>query len=147
MKKFLFSLVFMGLSLALVDVLAQCNQFTKKQCIPELSKAGFTHNGQFNSVDLAPGESAELDFPMLAGMDYKIVVCGDAKLGKLQFVVKDKKGNLVFDNKDRDFIGYWEFKSESTQTVSMEVIVPDKKKNPNGISIQGCVSVVIGYKS
>jgi hypothetical protein len=147
MKKFLLTLLFFVPAALILDVVAQCNQFTKKECMPELTKSGFTHNGQFNSVDLAPGESAELDFPMLAGMDYKVVVCGDAKLGKLQFIVKDKKGNLVFDNKDREFINYWEFKSETTQPVSMEVIVPSKKKSPNDIAVQGCVSVVIGYKS
>jgi hypothetical protein len=147
MKKFILSLSLVALSMAVVDVVAQCNQFTKKECLPELSKTGFTHNGQFNSVNLAPGESAELDFPMLAGMDYKIVVCGQPKLGKLQFLIKDQKGKVVFDNKDRDMINSWEFKAESTQTVNLEVIVPAKKKSPNEISNDGCVSVIIGYKS
>jgi hypothetical protein len=124
---------------------AQCHSFTKKECLPQLKP--FTHNGQYNSVELAPGETAELQVTFFTGMDYKIAVCTQKSVGDhLIYKVMDSKNKVVFNNEEHNNAMVWEFQVESTQTMTIEVTAPPRKKNPNGLSNSGCASVMIGFK-
>lgn len=95
--------------------MAQCNQFAKKSCMPELNP--FTHNGQLNITPMAPGEEAELDLTFYSGMSYKLLVCAQEILGKAQFQVYDNKNKIVFDNKDHNFAKSWEFEVDRKSVV------------------------------
>lgn len=123
---------------------AQCNQFAKKSCMPEL--APFTHNGQLNIQQMAPGEEAELDLTFYSGMSYRLLICSQESIGKAQFQVYDNKNKLVFDNKDHNFTKLWEFEVQSTQQMKVVVIIPKAAKASNDISKVGCAAVLVGFK-
>ena len=123
---------------------AQCNQFAKKTCMPELNP--FTHNGQLNIQQMAPGEEAELDLTFYSGMSYRLLICGQDILGKAQFQVYDNKNKLVFDNKDHNYAKFWEFEVASTQQMKVVVIIPPAAKASNDISKVGCAAVLVGFK-
>ena len=62
--------------------------------MPELNP--FTHNGQLNIQQMAPGEEAELDLTFYSGMSYRLLICCQDAIGKAQFQVFDNKNKLVF---------------------------------------------------
>jgi hypothetical protein len=124
--------------------MAQCNQFAKKSCMPELNP--FTHNGQLNIQQMAPGEEAELDLTFYSGMSYKLLICAQEILGKAQFQVYDNKNKMVFDNKDHNYAKFWEFEVASTQQMKVVVIIPPAPKAANDLSKTGCAAVLVGFK-
>jgi hypothetical protein len=140
--KILFSLFLIAGTAGISE--AQCNQFAKKTCMPELNP--FTHNGQLNIQQMAPGEEAELDLTFYSGMSYRLLICCQDAIGKAQFQVFDNKNKLVFDNKDHNFAKFWEFEVASTQQMKVVVIIPPAPKTSNDLSKTGCAAVLVGFK-
>ncbi len=144
MKKALYSLLFFTLLAgAPMQSHAQCKSFTKKHCIPNLTP--YVYNGQLNSAVLSEGDVAELLLTFYADQDYRVQVCGHPALGNIQFQVFDTEENLIFDNAKKDYVKYWDFKSNSTQQLIVRVTVP-QENNRSGMVQTGCVSILVGFK-
>ena len=124
-----------------VNSFSQCKGFVKKQ-IPKLSP--FIHNGQINSSVLLSGDHAELTLTFYSGQNYRILVTGQETLGNVFFVVRDAGKNQIFSSKDQKS-DYWDFTVESTQQLTIEVMVPDVDA-PSGLVPSGCVSILVGFK-
>ena len=122
---------------------SQCKNFVKKQCMPRM--APFTHNGQLNSATLMEGETAELQMTFYSGQNYRILVCAEDALGKTQFVLLDGDHKTVFNSKDNGFPSFWDFNVNSTQQLTIQVVIP-KSSSPNAIVKSGCVTVLAGFK-
>jgi hypothetical protein len=122
---------------------AQCKSFTKDVCMPKL--APYVYNGQLNNAVLSEGDIAELMLVFYKGQDYRIVVCGEKQLGKINFKLKDANGKTVFTNTDHNMINHWDFNIKSTQQLTVEVSVPQTSKDKNYKS--GCVSILVGFLS
>lgn len=133
-------LVFFSVALS-SNANAQCNGFTKKKCMPTL--APYIHNGQLNSTTLMAGETAELLMTFYSGQDYRISVCGQDQLGKVQFNLLDVNKKLLFSNKDHSLATTWDFNVKSTQQIIVEVIIPEVK---SALAPSGCVAVLVGFK-
>src|ERR1051326_4171673 len=116
---------------------AQCKGFVKKQ-IPKL--APFIHNGQINSSVLLSGDHAELTLTFYSGQTYRIMVGAQETLGDVYFVMKDASKSQLFSSKDQGKFDYWDFTVESTQQLTIEVMVPDADA-PSGLVPSGCVSI------
>lgn len=144
MKKFSSLLLILLAGVSGYYVLAQCNSFNKKTCMPELKE--YTHNGQYNSTVLSPGETAELEMNLFSDNDYRIVVCGQEVLGDLMYKITDESGKVIFDNKDHQMTKMWDFSVQSTQKLTIEVTVPQGKKSANELTVSGCASVLVGFK-
>lgn len=141
MKKAIVLIVF-----ALVGVItanAQCNNFTKKKCIPSL--APYIHNGQLNSTSLAVGETAELDLTFYAGQEYRILVCGQEIFKDVKFKLKDRNDKELFNSEGKSE-KFWDFKINSTQQLKLEVTTVGDDQNKTGLAEAGCVSVLVGFK-
>ncbi len=121
--------------------LSQCKSFTKDVCIPKLNP--YIYNGQLNSAQLNEGDVAELMLTFYSNQDYRIAVCGQNNLGKIQFNLLDVQRNLIFSNKDHNFSDTWDFTSNSSQQLIIEIIVPEGA-NPEKIE-SGCVSILVGF--
>ncbi|MGQ1911665.1 hypothetical protein ACT3CE_18030 [Marinifilum sp. RC60d5] len=122
---------------------AQCNEYTKKECIPLLSP--YTFNGQLNNAVLSQGETAELQLTFYKDQEYRILVKGEANLDKLQFQLFDTDYNLLYDNSDEDFIELWDFMVESTDDFIIRILVPE---NSNKTKLEsGCVSILVGFRA
>ena len=122
---------------------AQCKSFVKKQ-VPKLSP--FIHNGQINSSVLLSGDHAELTLTFYSGQTYRIMVGAQEILGDVYFVMKDASKGQLFSSKEQGKkADYWDFTVESTQQLTIEVMVPDNDA-PSGLVPSGCVSILVGFK-
>lgn len=128
--------------LPFADASAQCKGFVKKQ-IPKL--APFIHNGQINSSVLLSGDHAELTLTFYSGQTYRIMVGTQETLGDVFFVLKDAGKTQIFSSKDQGKFDYWDFTVESTQQLTIEVMVPEADA-PSGLVPSGCVSILVGFK-
>jgi hypothetical protein len=123
--------------------LAQCNEYTKKECIPQLNP--YTFNGQLNNAVLSQGETAELQLTFYKDQEYRVLVKGEDQLGKIQFQLFDTEYNLLYDNADEDHTSLWDFMVESTDDFIIRVLVPENIKTQEMES--GCVSILIGFRA
>ncbi len=122
---------------------SQCKNFVKKHCLADLEP--FVYDGQLNSAILTEGDIAELLLTLYAGQDYRILVCGQEILGDIEFNLFDTNRNLIFSNKDHDFTTNWDFKSNSTQQLIVQVIVP-KQESSSSMLHNGCIAILKGFK-
>lgn len=138
-KLFLLTSIFIGLQ---TNTFAQCKTFTKNDCKPKLSP--YIYNGQLNSAVLNEGDIAELMLTFYSNQDYRIVVCAAEELGPVEFKLLDNSGNEIFSNKNHDLIDFWDFHTNSTQQLTVEVMVPESDDEQK-LSNSGCVSILVGF--
>lgn len=141
MKIFGFLLAFV--MLGTFSVFSQCKGFTKKECVPLIKP--FTYNGQLNMAVLNPGDVAELVITFYKGQDYRLFICSQDNLGKVEFKLLDSDRNTLFYNKDHDFVNHWDFHSNATQQLIVQVRVPQVEEEV-AVTASGCVSILIGFK-
>ncbi len=123
------------------NVQAQCKTFIKNECKPKLDP--YIYNGQLNSAVLNQGDIAELMLTFYSNQDYRIVVCND-NLGDVTFRLLDIEGKELFTNADHGYTDTWDFSTNSTQLLTVEVSVPENTTNDETKS--GCVSILVGFK-
>lgn len=122
---------------------SQCRNIAKK-CLPEL--APYIYTGQLNTAEMAEGETAELGITFYSGQEYRIIICSSSVLGDIRFNILDKDRKLVFANKDHNNARSWDFKVNSTEEYTIEIIVPAGKGKTSGIANMGCVAILTGFK-
>jgi len=142
MKKLLLLSIFTIVGLSAINA-QSCRKFTKQECIPSLTP--YIHNGQLNSAVLFPGDIADIQLTFYSGQDYRIIVCNDEGLGDVSFKVLDLERNELYDSKSGEE-NIFDFKVASTQQLIVEVMVPEGS-NTHDIDFQGCVSILVGFKS
>jgi hypothetical protein len=124
------------------NALGQCKSFTKKKCMPDLMP--YVHNGQMNTINLFPGETATLKVAFYSGQDYRIISCAHPILKEVYFQVKTSDGNVVYNSKDKKS-QVWDLKVVSTQELTIDVFA-EKEDAPNSMAQSGCVAVLVGFK-
>jgi hypothetical protein len=120
---------------------AQCKTFNKNVCTPKLDP--YIYNGQLNSASLSEGDVAELMLTFYSNQDYRLVVCGVPELGKIMFRLIDMEGKEIFSNKDHNYIDKWDFHTNSTQQLLVEISVPETSTGQ--LAKSGCVSILVGF--
>lgn len=141
-KALLLSAIF---SLAVTsDIVSQCSKtWVHKKCVPKISP--FIHDGNTNSVLLKEGQTTESVLTFYSGQDYRILVCAEETLENVTFTVSDMTGKVLFDSKQHDNTDFWDFKVKTT--TEMRVVVDAGKNEGGDGSAQGCVSILVGFKS
>jgi len=143
MKKILFTILTLSVFLgATQQASAQCKKFTKQECLPNLKP--YTYNGQLNSAILGEGDIAELLLTFHKGQKYRIAVCNQEIIGDVQFKIFDTKKNLIFDKAKNTDQSYWDFLSNSTQQLIIQITVPEESPK-NEIIKTGCVTILVGF--
>ncbi len=144
MKKFLPHILTLTLLLAInLTADAQCKGFAKKLCKLELT--GYIHDGNYHAAILTEGEEAELYKTFYSGQNYRLAICGSETLPAIEFQVVDAYKNVLFDNRQHNMTGTWDFKLESSQQLKIVVKVPvsaQKSEFPNS----GCVAIMFGFQ-
>ena len=131
-------LIFSGLS-----VNGQCKAFAKKTCLPELE--AYTHDGNYHAALLVEGEEAELFKTFYSDMEYRLAVCGEETLSRIEFIVLDANKNVLYTNKDNNYSRTWDFKLQSSQ--QLRVIIKVNSTAQQGLApASGCVSIMFGFK-
>ena len=114
---------------------SQCKSVVKEG-IQKLSP--YTHNGQVNSVTLKEGKPAEVHLSFYKGLYYKLQISSEKSLGKVNFRVLDENKNEVFNSTTEAKADFWNFYSNSSQELVIELIPSEPKK--------GCVAVLVGMQ-
>ncbi len=123
---------------------AQCKNFAKKICKQEL--APYIHDGNFNAAILTEGEDAELFKTFYAGQEYRISICCEETLKKVEFKILDVEKKLLYTNANNNYSTSWDFKVEATQQLIIVVKIPSDEKNAD-IPTSGCVAIMFGLKT
>ncbi len=122
---------------------AQCKNFTKKQCLTELS--GYTGNGQYNGAVMFEGEEATLVQTFYSGKEYRLFVCAHPAISdSLFFEVRDYRKAMIFSSRAKSTKSF-DFSVESTQQLFIRVAVPEMG-TANELKKNGCVSILVGFK-
>ena len=101
-----------------------------------LTISPYKHNGQVNNAKLAAGQSSQFQISVYRGLSYRFLVVSD--LSNVQFKVYDENKNEIYSNMPNN-TGTWEFTSNSTQELIVEIVAVDKSKS-------GCVGLVVGMQ-
>ncbi len=138
-------LIFISLLLVCIPVigLTQCKGFTKKNCIPNLEP--YVYNGQVNSALLYQGDIAELLLTFSGEQVYRVLVCPQKNMGNIEFKILDTERNVIFNNKEHDFVLFRDFIAVSTQQLIVQVVIPEQESESDIVQ-SGCVSILIGFK-
>lgn len=139
-------LLILATALFSVDAQAQCKGFTKKYCLPTLNP--YVHNGQLTSALFTPGDSADIEMTFNAGKEYRILVCSQDMIGKVQFKVIDKTRKILYTSDENTTNPFWDFKVANTQQLIVQIIVPkaEEKNSFTKLTPSGCVSLLVGFK-
>jgi hypothetical protein len=126
------------------DIHAQCKTFVKNNCVPNLSP--YIHDGSYQAVIMSEGEEAEIYKTVFAGQQYRLYICIEDNLPVVEFVVSDIHRNILFDNRDKGNIKYWDFKADASQQVKVTIRLPKSKAQNEGEQELnfGCVGILFG---
>jgi len=124
------------------EVLAQCKNFVKNSCIPQLTP--FVHDGNYQAVSMSEGEEAEVYKTVFAGQQYRLVICAESAFPNVEFVVSDNRRTILFDSRKNNNVKMWDFKFDASQQIKVTIRIPKPQKE--GKSGSGCVGVLFGMK-
>lgn len=155
MKKFFTTSILLIVALAgSVTVSAQdCIEYHKKKCKRTQETSNYGISPDSRSALLLKGQTSEFRIVIYQGKDYRITVCNDEILGSnIQFKIIDYDTNeVLYDNKDYNYVKEFEFTVLMSRTVKIIVSVPDDSNsavvNNSGFRAKptsmGCVGVLI----
>jgi len=126
---------------------AQCRSHSKRKCLPEL--APYVSSGQLSTAMVFPGDDAEIMLTFTSGQSYRVLVCAEEILGEVEYKIRDIDRNIIYDSaKDPQAKSYFDFKVSATQQLIVEINVPidEAHKVTHDIQIQGCLSIITGFK-
>jgi len=121
---------------------SQCKKFTKTECLPTLDP--YTYNGQLNSAILSEGDIAELLLTFHEGHRYRISVCHEDMIGDVKFKIFDTKKNLIFEQTKENDQAFWDFISNSSQQLIIQVTVATELPKSEILKM-GCVTILVGF--
>ena len=120
---------------------SQCKGFVKKKCMPQMKP--YITNGKGNSAVMRPGDKAELMITFNSDINYRLMI-GNMDNIDVKFKVMDADKNVFFDSAKQNK-NYFDFNVASTQQLLIEIECADKE-TLNGITPEGCVAIITGYK-
>ena len=122
---------------------AQCKQFSELEVMPLLGD--YIISGRYNTLKLREGEEILIFKTLSKGINYRLLVKAvDSLATNVHFTVMDWEDNTIFDNANNDYGYKWDYKSEKTQRVKINVFVP--KHSESTPLKEGCVTVLTGIK-
>ncbi len=92
-----------------------------------------------------PGDHSELSLVFYSGNTYRIVMKSTQANGTVSFTIKDANNKLLFKSSTSHKADYYDFTSESTQQLTIEMIAADKAVEDDSTPSQ-CVLVLVGQK-
>ena len=125
------------------DTTAQCKQYAETEVMPLLGE--YIISGRYNTLKLREGEEILIFKTLSKGIDYRIIVKGEDSLSSyIHYTIKDWEDNTIYDNDNGNHDYKWDYKSEKTQRIKINVFVPKTSQNPP--LREGCVTVLTGIK-
>ena len=131
------------ITVASFSVNAQCKGFAKKEVLTLLSP--YTHDGNYHAAVLVVGEEAELYKTFYSDMEYRVVVAGEEKLPTVEFEILDENKNVLYTNKDHNYVRFTDLKLENSKQLKLVIKVQSFNKSGE-IPATGCVAIMFGFK-
>lgn len=79
-------------------------------------------SSQSRGAKLEAGQTYTFRMTFFRNMDYRIIFCTSPKFYPIHFVIREKDtGNVLFDNKDDDYVESIGFTTENTTMVTIDV--------------------------
>ncbi len=144
MKKFITFLILLTFAFIInAQENASCRDFTQKS-VDILTENDFLPDGRFNSIKLNQGDRIEVYKPFYRGKNYFLVISSDENLPGIIVEVTDVTRSIILESDEPSTLHEFEFSPDKNQNliISVEVIESDDFD----AKIQGCVSIVVGYK-
>lgn len=148
------SLMIIVSMMGITTVSAQdCIDYHKKKCKRTQETSNYSISPDSRSALLLKGQTSEFRLLIYQGKDYRITICADEILGvNTQFKIVDYETNeVLYDNKDYNYVKEFEFTVLQSRTIKIVVSVPDETTsavvNNSGFRAKptsmGCVGVLI----
>ncbi|MGE0088088.1 MAG: hypothetical protein AB7S50_01275 [Bacteroidales bacterium] len=120
------------------NALAQNNSVSN--CSNLVNTDGYVSDGQEYLIKLDENNRARFKATFYGGSYYRIVGCTNISSSKMILTVYDTDKNILFCNKDYDYLPYWNFKFTSTVDCIIEF------EFDRDIAIKEEVLLLIGFK-
>ncbi|MFC2096406.1 hypothetical protein ACFLQ3_01750 [Bacteroidota bacterium] len=112
---------------------------TTKNCADFLT-SGFVSDGQEYIAKLDENNKAKFYTTFYGGSQYRLIGCTDVKDYSMRLSVYDIEKNLLFCNKDYDYVPFWNFSFTSTIDCLIEIELEAE------IHLNNEVKLLIGFK-
>ncbi len=143
MRRLLVFIIFTAIFAGLPDKAdGQCKGFARRIC--KLDLGSFIHDGNYHAAILTEGEEADLYKTFYAGQNYRIAICGSDVLPEIEFRILDNQRNVLYNNRDNNYAGTWDFRLESSQQLLISLKVKSSA-NPGIEPASGCVAILFGF--
>lgn len=138
--KFLLTLFFAGV--IAVAGYSQCQTFARQKCYPKLKP--YISNDQIHTSTMLNGDKIEVPMTFYYGDEYRLIICAEDVLGKIELNLKDLNDNIIYTTKSYGTI-MWDFNVDVTQDLTIEITTPEAPKEES-LDKSGCVTVLVGFK-
>ncbi len=125
------------------NIYAQCMDFVTSTGFQILDTAKYVPEGRFDAMTLSQGDYLKVYKSFFRGKTYRIVICADKNIPKLNFKVQSMQGEIIYENTAAENSETWEYTSDKNQNLIIKVIIPSAE---NTKPKSGCVAVILGYK-
>lgn len=122
---------------------AQCTDFVVSEGFSTLDTSQYIPEGRFDAMVLSQGDYLKVYKSFFRGKTYRIAVCADNNLGKLNFKIKTMQGEVIYDSQNSGSEKIWDYTSDKNQNLIINVELPP---SDGSIPKSGCVAVILGYK-
>ena len=104
----------------------------------------YLNTQQLCNTVLLSGDKTQLSSTFYYGDEYRLLICAEEALGKIQLNIRDAQNNIIFTTKGYGVI-MWDFSVESTQDLTLEIVTPPISAKET-LDKSGCVSILLGFK-
>ena len=130
MKKLI--LTYFLLFLGIFSFAQRCDTYyTSYNCRPSPQEAkDMILSSQSKGVELEAYKTYTFRMTLFRNMDYRIIFCTQRKFLPIHYVIKEAEtGNILYDNKDDDYVESIGFTMETTTIVNVDVTLLAEKAN------------------
>ncbi len=131
MKKIPFILGFILLMLSITHV-------AQAQCATLLTE-DYISDGQYYSTKINNDEVKDCQITLIDGNEYRLIACSE-KGQKIRMEIFDKEGHVLFDNKNHNYVKYWNFRMNSSVICTIKLSLADNTAKPDEIVL------LVGFK-
>lgn len=139
MKPIYFKFIFFIILAISLNNYTNAQDNSLKNCAKFLT-SGFVSDGQEYLAKLDENNIAKFYTTFYGGSQYRIIACTDINNIPLILTVYDTEKNLLFCNKDHNYINYWNFTFTSTVDCIIEIEFDVENQ------IKDEVMLLIGFK-
>lgn len=123
----------------------KCFEYYKSACIPKTSKFVYTENHSSVSFQFSSGETREIPFTLVNGIDYRFTICADNIFSDIiEFAISTNDGKEMYNNSSQGYNLNLEFACRKTRDVIINIQAPQVEASElDSVNTEGCIGVLI----